>query len=350
MRARWFKRKFAQRDEGYVAVVISTIMNRPCGISFDIFRCLAFLAACLVCSQAVASALKLEATIPLGAVAGRIDHLAVDAARKRLYVAELVNNRVAVIDLDARTVLRTLDNFLEPQGIGYEPTTDTLYVANGGDGSVRLYSAATFESIGRIELRDEADNVRVDAAHGRVWVGYGSGLASIDVDTHALRTFPLGGHPEAFRITPSQRVFVNVPRVHAVVVLAAGGRTRRLPIPIAGANYPLAIDDGGRLLLPLRHPAHLLVMDEHGRHATANLCDDADDAYVDARRKRLYVSCGDGHLDVFERSGTTYRRIDEVATAPNARTSLFVADRDRLYLAVPASDGTPAAVWIMKPI
>ncbi len=43
--------------------------------------------------------LILEATIPLPNVAGRIDHLAVDLVRKRLFVAEVGNNTLDAIDL-----------------------------------------------------------------------------------------------------------------------------------------------------------------------------------------------------------------------------------------------------------
>jgi ribosomal protein S18 acetylase RimI-like enzyme len=324
-------------------------MHRSFGALFDTLRSLVCLVGCCATSALAANTLHLEATIPLGDAAGRIDHLAVDPARRRLFVAELVANRVAVIDLDGRTVLRTIDRLAEPQGVAYEPTTDTLYVANGGDGSVRLYSAATFESIGRIELRDDADNVRIDATNRRVLVGYGHGLAAIDPRTHALRTFALGGHPEAFQVEPKTgRTLINVPRAHAVVALDANGRVQRRPIPLPGANYPMALDDLGQLVLPLRHPAQLLVMHDH-RTATAELCDDADDVFFDARRKRLYVSCGDGHLDVFERRATNYARIDAVTTAPGARTSLFVAPWDRLYLAVPAGADRAAAVWVMAP-
>src|SRR5262245_48912384 len=120
---------------------------------------LCLLMLCLA-SPTAANALRVETTIPLGDVAGRIDHLAVDVARKRLFVAELGSDRVAVVELDARRVLQTIDALAEPQGAAYEPTTDTLYVANGGDGSVRLYSGETYAPTGRVELNDDADNVR----------------------------------------------------------------------------------------------------------------------------------------------------------------------------------------------
>src|SRR4051794_40177245 len=82
--------------------------------------------------------LVLEGKIALGAVSGRIDHLAVDLQRRRLFVAELGNDSIGVVDLTAGRVLRTIGGFKEPQGIGYEPMTDTIYAANSNDGSVRL--------------------------------------------------------------------------------------------------------------------------------------------------------------------------------------------------------------------
>src|SRR5256885_13304510 len=85
-----------------------------------------------------AEPLVLESKIPLADVKGRIDHLAVDAARQRLYVAELGNDSVGVVDLKERKLLRTLPGFREPQGIAYEPSTDTVYVASAGDGSVQI--------------------------------------------------------------------------------------------------------------------------------------------------------------------------------------------------------------------
>jgi YVTN family beta-propeller protein len=327
--------------------------------------------AALACGPVSAGALDVEATIPLGDVAGRIDHLAADVAHKRLFIAELGSDRIAVVDVGQRTVLRTIDGLREPQGVAYEPSTDTLYVANGGDGSVRLYSGATFEPSGTVDLHDDADNVRIDAAHRRLLVGYGDGLAAIDIATRGVRTFPLGGHPEAFQIDPAtSRVIVNVPRLHAVVALDTTGHVQRRAVPLPGANFPLAIDDLGRLVLPLRHPAALLVMSALSSGAdrdptsptdrerasspapastSSELCDDADDVFVDAGRQRLYVSCGDGHLDVFDRTDSAYVRSDHLPTAPGARTSLFVAEWDRLYLAVPASASAPAALWIMEP-
>src|SRR4051812_43614722 len=125
--------------------------------------------------------LHLEAKIPLGDVKGRIDHMAIDLDRHRLFVAELGNNSVGIVDLSASRVSGRIRGLKEPQGVGYVPLTDTLYVANAGDGSVRLFRGQDLRETRRIELGDDADNIRVDSAGNRVIVGYGKGaLAIID--------------------------------------------------------------------------------------------------------------------------------------------------------------------------
>src|ERR1700761_8082410 len=69
--------------------------------------------------------LQLEAKIPLGDVRGRIDHMAVDLKRQRLFIAELGNDSVGVVDLANHALIRTIPGLSEPQGVGYEPSTDT---------------------------------------------------------------------------------------------------------------------------------------------------------------------------------------------------------------------------------
>ena len=65
--------------------------------------------------------LVFERTIALKGVTGRIDHLAVDLARKRLFVAELGNGTVDVIDLASGGVIRRIEGLKEPQGLAYAP-------------------------------------------------------------------------------------------------------------------------------------------------------------------------------------------------------------------------------------
>src|SRR5262245_61732702 len=109
----------------------------------------------------VTTPLTIEARIPLGNIKGRIDHLAIDASRQRLFVAELGNGTVGVVDLNSRTVTHRLTGLNEPQGIAYIPATDTVYVASGGDGMLRVFRGPDLTPAGTVNLGSDADNIRV---------------------------------------------------------------------------------------------------------------------------------------------------------------------------------------------
>jgi DNA-binding beta-propeller fold protein YncE len=309
-------------------------------------------------TQGEASGLKLEAKIPIGNVSGRIDHMAVDLARQRLFVAELGNDTVGIVDLNDRKVIRTLDGLKEPQGIAYLPSTDILYVANGGDGSVRLFRGPDYEAAGQIDLGDDADNIRLDIPANRIVVGYGSGgLAVIDpASSKKVADIPLSVHPEGFQLDPgSDRILVNLPKAQAIAVVdrQSGRQTATWPTKIAGGNFPMAIDQAARhVLVAFRSPAKLgaFSMDDGTLIASPDICGDADDLFVDAKRHRIYISCGEGFLDVLDSADRGYRRVARIATVAGARTSLFVPEMDRLMLAVRASGGEPAAIWVFQPM
>jgi DNA-binding beta-propeller fold protein YncE len=301
--------------------------------------------------------LVLEAKIPLGAVAGRIDHFAFDPDRQLLFVAELGNDSVGIVELKERKVLHRITGLSEPQGVAYHPTTTTLYVANAGDGSLRLYQAPAFTLLGHIALGADADNIRLDPWRNRIIVGYGKGgLAVIDpASRRKIADMLLDGHPESFQFDETgSRIFVNVPDAPQIAALDAvsGRKVSILDSAGASANFAMAVDaDEHRVMIAFRNPARLVIFETGTgkREASLETCRDADDVFVDARRRRVYVSCGEGVIDVFARVGSGYERIALVPTIAGARTSLFVAATDRLYLGVRASGAEPAAVWVFRP-
>jgi YVTN family beta-propeller protein len=300
--------------------------------------------------------LVLEAKIPLGDVKGRIDHFAFDPGRKRLFVAELGNDSVGVVDVAGAKAVNRIAGLKEPQGIGYVPWTDTLYVANAGDGSVRLYRGADLAPAGRIDLGDDADNVRVDVEHKKAYVGYGKGaLAEIDPSSgKKTADIPLKAHPEGFQLDwTATQIFVNVPdaRQIAVVDLTTRNQTSTVPTGALRSNYPMAIDpQSQRVLAVFRSPPRLFSLAvKDGAAMDVEACGDSDDVFVDAKRRRVYVSCGEGFIDVFDAHSAEYARIGHIPTVSGARTSFFVPELDRLFVAVRASGKEPAAVWVFRP-
>jgi DNA-binding beta-propeller fold protein YncE len=307
-------------------------------------------------AQTASPPLILEAKIPLGDVSGRIDHLGIDAKRKRLFVAELGNNSLGVVDLAAGKLLRRITGLSEPQGVAYVPFSDSVFVANAGDGSVSVLRGEDLTPIGRIELGDDGDNVRVDTGRNRVLVGYGKGaLAVIDpVGLSRTADIRLKAHPEGFQIGETgTEVFVNVPGAREIAVAdLATGSTQSLPTQEAGSNFPMAIDgEGHRVVVVFRSPPTLMALSSQDGHLAAKIetCGDADDVFVDRKRSRVYVSCGEGVIDVLESGEAGYRRVARVPTVLGARTSLFVPELDRLFVAARAGSNEPAAIWVFRP-
>jgi YVTN family beta-propeller protein len=301
--------------------------------------------------------LVLEAKIPLGTVSGRIDHFASDPDRQLLFVAELGNDSVGVVDLEKRNVVHRIPGLSEPQGVAYHAATATLYVANACDGSLRLFQASDFAPLGRIALGADADNIRIDSWRDRIIVGYGKGgLAVIDpASRRKIADMPLDGHPESFQFDETgSRIFVNVPDAAQVSALDAvsGRKVSILESAGASSNFAMAVDtDEHRVMIAFRNPARLVIFETGTgkREASLETCRDADDVFVDARRRRIYVSCGEGVIDVFAQAGGGYERIARLPTVAGARTSLFVPANDRLYLGVRATASEPAAIWVFRP-
>lgn len=303
--------------------------------------------------------LRLEARLALPGVKGRIDHMAVDVARKRLYVAELGNGSLDVVDLAAGGQMRRMDGLAEPQGVGYAAAGDLLAVADAGDGRVRFFHGADLAPAGAVALGSDADDIRIDPRTGNIVVGYGSGgLAVIDPRTRSkIGDIRLPAHPEAFAIDgASGRAFVNLPDAQEIAVagLTTGKTTARWATPGLRANFPMVLDPSGRALaVVFRRPPTLALFDPNTGGVTLRLdtCGDADDLYFDAARRRIYVSCGSGAVEVFEAAGSGYRSLGRVATAAGARTSLFVPELDRLYVAARAGLlGSTAAILVFRPM
>ena len=325
-------------------------------------RAAALLAAALGllgCGGAPASAgpapLVLERTIPLAGVKGRIDHLAIDPDGRRLFVAELGNGSVEAIDLATGRSAGRIEGLKEPQGLGYLPSRAELVVATGGDGMVRFYRGSDLKALGALKLGDDADNVRVDHQTDRmVAVGYGKALALIDPASRAVaRTLPLPAHPEGFQMQ-GDRAFVNLPDAGALAVLdlARGQQTARWKNPGPHFNFPMAIDKGfQKIAVVYRLPAKLVIFDAASGHVDQELgaCGDADDVFFNRDQNRLYVICGAGAVDVFDRLATGYATGRRVQTRPGARTGLYSEKLDRLFVAARQNGAKDAAILVFGP-
>jgi DNA-binding beta-propeller fold protein YncE len=286
--------------------------------------------------------LKLVKTIPLKG-SGVLGRLALDADHQRLFVANTANGTLDVVDLKAGKLLKQIPPQYGIQGVAYAPDLNRIIVGNGMGNVCNIFDGKTYKLLKSIQL-DGADNVRYHAKSKNAYVGLGGkALAVIDVKNLKVRTeikFP--GRPQGFQIEKGRpRLYLNRTSPEGVVRidLDSNRAKRFFPLNRAGGNYPLAIDEENRrLFIGCRNKPRLVVMDsESGKEVAAvTIPADVGDVHYDAKRKRIYASCGAGYVAVIRQTGANrYKLLKKVKTARQARTSLYDPASGKLYVAVP---------------
>ncbi|MFL5244010.1 MAG: YncE family protein [Gemmataceae bacterium] len=289
------------------------------------------------------AALKLVQTIPLKGPEGRLDHLAIDASHARLFVANMANSSLDIVDLKAGKLARQIPDQKKIQGIAFVPELDRIFVGNGDDGVCNVFDGKDYKLLKAIKLPD-ADNVRYDKRTNRIYVAHAEkSLAVIDPKSFEIKAdIKLPASPEAFLVdSDNGRLYLNTPSPSQVLVIDTQKNKviETFPLKLAGDNFPLALDkDNQRLFVGCRKKPKIVVLDsKSGNEITSvDIPSDLDDLFFDAKRKRIYASCGEGFLTVIRQlDPDRYEVQEKIPTAKLARTSLFEPETGRLYLVMP---------------
>jgi DNA-binding beta-propeller fold protein YncE len=300
--------------------------------------------------------LKLIQTIAIPDVKGRIDHFAVDLKSERLFVAALGNNTVEIVDMHSGKCIQTIVGLHEPQGIMFVPQFNKIYVASGGSGNCDIFDGNSFKLTGSVKFSDDADNIRYDPEMKLIYVGFGQAVGIINSSTDKLvGDIKLAAHPESFQLEKmGHKIFVNIPSANQIAVLDREKRNvfAIWPLENASGNFPMALDEKNhRLFIGCRNPGKLLVIDSMTGKKIDEIISsgDADDICYDNATGRIYMSCGEGFIDVFKASDENhYARIAKITTAPGARTSIFIPEIRRFYLAVPYNNREIAKILVYE--
>lgn len=337
------------------------------------FRSLVLLGAILgaaltLCSSTAgaqpAEPLRQVMTIPLPDVSGRIDHLAVDLKGKRVFLAALEKNTVEVVDIATGTVTRTLPGFQKPQGLLYLANLRRLFVASGKDGTVKTFERTSLKPSASATVSLGADAIGYDPKANEIYVGSGGAdagkergdltifdaktlqkKAALTADAHAGGSIPDGS---------GARMFVLIPEKSEVMVVDRPTHIAKATWTIPGIqkNVAIALDQKThRLFLGVRTPPSIVVLDSDSGEKVADVATASmlDGLSFDAVTRRIYTTGGEGFLDVTQQiDANHYRQIARIPTGPVARTSLFVPEWRRLFVAVPRDKDRPAELRVFE--
>lgn len=303
--------------------------------------------------------LQLISSTELPDISGDLDHLAIDSAGRRLFLAAEDNGTLRVIDVKTGKLERAVKGFNTPHSILYLPGARELYVTDGSKW-VQVLDSTTFQVKRTIATTPGADSIAVDPSQSRLFAVSGGKDVSMttsaisEIDTRSaklLREIPIeAAHVEAMALEKSGRhLFVNVTDKNylAVIDRQSGKIIARWPIQEGRQNAPLAFDElDHRLFVVCRDPGKLVVLDSATGKSVASFPTGAmaDEVVYDGTHRRIYVAAGEGKIYTYQQvDADHYSQLPPVPSAPGAKTALLDPEAARLYVSVSPGEGKTGA-------
>ena len=306
--------------------------------------------------------LKLVSTTPLPGFTGDFDHFAVDLKGRRLFLTAEDHKTVEVFDLDGKRI-HSIEGFGQPHAAVVR-SDGNIIVTDGDDfGRVALVDGKTYKIVNTIKLPPGVDGAVFNPVDQYYYVeSGGDGPAAKThviniIDTKQFKlvgeiTLP-GNHSEAMAIDRvGKKMYINLTGADqvGVVDLATHKLIAQWPVPDAQTGNSLVLDESNhRLFIVTRKPAKFFVYDtDTGKVVTTMPAAEMnDDMWFDVARKRFYATGTEFTSVLEQRDPDHYEHVAEVPTGYRAKTSIYVPELSRLYVAV-SGKGKPDAKMALQ--
>src|SRR5258708_1095019 len=309
--------------------------------------------------------LRLVGSTSMPGFTGDFDHFGADPRGNRLFLAAELAKTVEIFDLKTGARTGNIPGFGHPLVMHYLPESDRLLVTDGGfpegaPGAVQLVEGKSYRIINTLNLPAGVDHAAFNPVDQCYYVESGPEVPG--GDTHLLniidlKTFALVGrvalpgesHEGMVIDRAGGKLYINLTGTDEVGVVDL--KTRQLiarwPLP-AGAHVAHAIaldEENHRLFTVTRKPeGQFVILDlDTGKVVTARPCVGVNsDISRDVANERIYIT-GSETVSVFaQRDADHYEHLAEVPSAWRAKSSIFVPELNRLYVAA-SGKGRPDA-------
>jgi DNA-binding beta-propeller fold protein YncE len=290
---------------------------------------------------------------------GDFDHFGLDLKGNRLFLASEDQKTVEVFDLRTGERVHSIKGFSQPLTMAFLSESDRLIVTDGGEAdAVELVDCKEYKIMSTLKLGSRVDHGVYNPVNKYFYVENGGGP---DGKTHVLTIIDTESFKQAGEVAglpgssnegmvidrQGKRLYVNLTGTDEVGVIDLSTRQliARWPLPDVHVAHAIALDEPNhRLFTATRKPSQFIVFNtDTGKVVNILPCVGMNsDMSLDVARKRIYVS-GSETASVFEqRDADHYEHIAEVPTAYRAKSSIFVPELKRLYVA-DSGKGKPAA-------
>ena len=278
---------------------------------------------------------------------GGWDYLVADSAAHRLYITH--TGRVEVVDTTTGKAIGAITGLHSTHGVALAPDGKLGYISDGAGNVVVVFDRATLATVTTIAAGTNPDGIVFEPATNSVWAfnGRSHDATVIDAATQkVVATIPLPGKPEFPVVDEKGTVFVNIEDTNQIARIDA--REHKITATWeSGCESPsgLAFDVAGHRLFPVCDGNKMGVVDSlTGKLlATPAIGDGPDAAGFSAANQLAFASSGDGILAVVDTKAGGYPTLQKLATQRNARTMTYDPATDRIYLITAEYGPRPAA-------
>jgi DNA-binding beta-propeller fold protein YncE len=294
--------------------------------------------------------LRLVTTTVLPGYMGDLDHFGVDVEGGRLFLASEDHKTVEVFDLKTGARIHSIEGFGQPLTMAFLPGSNRLIVTDGGGtDAVELVDCNSYKIINTLKLGKAVDHGVFNPVNKYFYVENGGGSGATThvlsiIDTKSFRQVgEIAGIPgesnEGMVIDRAGKtLYVNMTGSDEVGVIDLNTLQfiARWSLPDVHVAHAIALDEPHhRLFTATRKPPQFIVFNTDTGKVVASLtCVGVNsDMSFDAERRRIYIT-GSDTASVFQQlDADHYEHIAEVPTAYRAKSSIFVPQLKRLYVA-----------------
>ena len=303
-----------------------------------------------------AADMKITAKFPIPGPVGGWDYVTIDEQARRLYISHAT--QVEVLDIDSGKSIGSIVDTPGVHGIAVVTKAKHGFTTNGRENKLSMFDLATLKTIRKIDVGQGPDGIYFDAATARLFTNnHGTHDSTvIDAMTGAVvGTLALAGDGEQHSAGKNGLVWVAIEDTAEIV--AFDPKTMRVTkrVAIASAKTPTGMvydAKTDRIFVACREKPMMIVIDATSGKEVAKfpIGSGADWAEFDSVTKRIFVSTGEGILNVFhQKSADSYEEVAAFKTQQSAKTMAMDKKSGMIYLPaadfaiVPASDPSKKA-------
>ncbi len=313
----------------------------------------------VVTAAFAAEGYKVISKIKIGGTGGW-DYVAVDPNANRVYASH--GTEVLVVDTTAGKVTGTISQLHGVHGVAVAPEFGKGFITNGQSNSVTIFDLKTLAKVGEPQTGGNPDSVCFEPKTKHIFTFNGRTNDSTAIDpatNEVIKTFPVGGKPEACQPDGTGKLYLNLEDSSEIVEIDAAKMTVLRHSSMSPCESPsgLAIDVKDKKLFSACDNKMMAVTDMTTLKvvATPPIGSGPDAAGFDTGLGLAFASNGgDGTLSIIKDVNGKWDTVDTVTTERSARTMTVDSKNHRVYLLAaefgPAPEAAPGGKKGRPPI